>query len=44
MTPPAGAYIITEFVVPAVPFAASVLLICIAMFLVLCMAVPDRNR
>jgi hypothetical protein len=44
MTPPTGAHVITEFVVPAVPFAWSVLLISIATFLVLCIALLDRNR
>ena len=44
MTFPPDAHVITEFAVPAAPFAGSVLLICIAMFLVLCIAVLDRNR
>jgi hypothetical protein len=44
MTPPPGAHVITEFVVPAVPFAWSVLLIATATFLVLCIALLDRNR
>jgi hypothetical protein len=42
--PPPGAHVITEFVVPAAPFAGSVLLIAIATFLVLCIALLDRNR
>ena len=44
MTPLPGAHVITEFVVPAVPFAWSILLICIASLLVLCIALLDRNR
>ena len=38
MTPPPGAHVITEFVVPAVPFAWSMLLICVASLLMLCIA------
>jgi len=44
MTPPLGAHVITEFVVPAAPFAWSVLLIAFATFLVLCFVLFDRNR
>ena len=44
MTFPSDAHVITEFVVPAVPFAESVLLIGIATLLVLCIALLNRNR
>jgi hypothetical protein len=44
MTFSSGAHVITEFVVPAEPFAESVLLIGIAMFLVLCIALLDRKQ
>jgi hypothetical protein len=44
MTPPPGAHVINEIVVPAVPFAWSVLLIGLALFLILCVALSDRGR
>jgi hypothetical protein len=44
MTAPPGAHVIIEFVVPIVPFAWSALLIAIATFIVLCIALLDRNR
>ena len=44
MTTPPGAHVITEFVVSAVPFAWSMLLICLASLRVLCIALVDRNR
>ena len=43
MTPPPDAHVITEFVVPAVPFAWSMLLICVASLLILCIA-PARPQ
>jgi hypothetical protein len=44
MTPLPGADVISEFVVPAVPFAGSVLLIAITTCLALCSALLDGNR
>jgi hypothetical protein len=44
MTPPPGAHVIDEIVVPAVPFAWSVLLIGLALSLLLCVALSDRLR
>ena len=44
MTTPPDAHVITEFVVSAVPLAWSMLLICLAPLLVLCIALVDRNR
>ena len=44
MTPPSGAQVIKEIVVPAVPFAQSVLLIGLAFFFILCVGLSDRGR
>ena len=44
MTPPPDAHAINEIVVPAVPFAWSVLLIGLALFLLLCVTLSDRQR
>jgi hypothetical protein len=44
MTPPPGAHIISEIVVPAVPFALSMLLIGLALLLLFCIALSDRRR
>jgi hypothetical protein len=44
MTPPPGAHVIDEIVVPVVPFAWSVLLIGVALLLVLVVALSDRRR
>jgi hypothetical protein len=44
MTPPPGVHVINEIVVPAVPFAWSVLLIGLALFFILCVALSDRGR
>ena len=44
MTPPPSTHAINEIVVPAVPFAWSVLLIGLALFLLLCVALSDRRR
>ncbi len=44
MTTPPEAHVITGFVVSAVPFAWSMLLIWLAPHLVPCIALLDRNR
>jgi hypothetical protein len=44
MAPPAGAHVIDEIIVPAVPFAWSVLLIGLALFLILFVALSDHRR
>ena len=44
MTPPPGAHVINEIVVPAVPFAWSVSLIGLALLLLFCIALSDRRR
>jgi hypothetical protein len=43
MTLPPGVHVINEIVVPAVPFAWSVSLIGLALFLLLCVALSDRR-
>jgi hypothetical protein len=44
MTPLPGAYVISEIVVPAVPFAWSVFLIGLALLLLFCVALSGRRR
>ena len=44
MSPPPGAHVINEIVVPVIPFAWSVLLIGVALFVVLVVALSDRRR
>ena len=44
MTPPPGAHVIDEIVVPVIPFAWSVALIGVALVLVLVVALSDRRR
>jgi|HubBroStandDraft_3_1064219.scaffolds.fasta_scaffold93754_1 hypothetical protein len=44
MTTPPDGHVITEFIVSAVPFAWSMLLMCLALLRVPCIAVLDRNR
>jgi hypothetical protein len=44
MNPLPGARVISEIVVPAVPFAWSVLLIGLAVCLLFCVALSDRRR
>jgi hypothetical protein len=44
VTPPPGAHVIDEIVVPAVPFAWSVLLIGLALLLLFCVALSERRR
>ena len=44
MTPPSGADVINEIVVPAVPLAWSVSLIGLALFFILGVALSDRGR
>ena len=43
MTPPPGAHIINEIVVPAVPFALSMLLIGLRVVLLVCIALSERS-
>ncbi len=44
MTPPSDAHVINEIIVPAIPFAWSVLLIGLALLLVLVIALSECRR
>jgi hypothetical protein len=44
MTLPLGDYVINEMVIPVVPFSLSVLLIGLALFLLLSVALSDHSR
>ena len=44
MIPPLGAQVINEIAVPAVPFAVSILLIGLTLFLPVCDTLSDRRR